>query len=173
MNGKNPSASKTILTDIVLPPDTNYHGTIFGGNVMAYIDKVASIAAMRHARTMVVTASSDSLDFISPIKTGEAICLEGYVSFTKNTSMEVYVKVEAEDLLTGEKRLTATSYLTFVALDEDGKPTPAPPVLPESEEEKWQYEGAKERHEQRKKRRQQRKERQKIEEAAAKKTTEL
>ncbi|GAE35725.1 acyl-CoA thioesterase [Halalkalibacter akibai] len=160
--GKKTSDSKTVLTDIVLPPDTNFHGTIFGGNVMAYIDKVASIAAMRHSRSMVVTASSDSLDFISPVKTGEAICLEGYVSFTRKTSMEVFVKVEAEDLLTGERRLTATSYLTFVALDDQGKPTPVPPVIPETEQEKWHYDGAEERFQQRKKRRQQRLERKNI-----------
>ncbi|WP_275980271.1 acyl-CoA thioesterase [Halalkalibacter alkaliphilus] len=147
------------MTDLVLPPDTNYHGTIFGGNVMAYVDKVASITAMRHSRAMVVTASSDSLDFISPIRTGEAICLEGFITYTRNTSMEVYVKVEAENLLTGEKRLTATSYLTFVALDNEGKPTSVPPVIPESEEERWHYEGAVERFEQRNKRRQTRKER--------------
>ncbi|MBN6186087.1 acyl-CoA thioesterase [Aneurinibacillus sp. BA2021] len=134
------------MTDIVLPPDTNYHGTIFGGNVMAYIDKVASITAMRHCRRQVVTASSDSLDFLSPIRTGEAICLEGYVSWTHNTSMEIYVKVEAENLLTGERRLTAQSYLTFVALDEHGKPATVPPVLPESEEERWNYKTAEDRY---------------------------
>ncbi|WP_227936058.1 acyl-CoA thioesterase [Alkalihalobacillus deserti] len=160
MDGKNSSESRTVLTDLVLPPDTNYHGTIFGGNVMAYIDKVASISAMRHARTMVVTASSDSLDFISPIRTGEAICVEGYVSYTRKTSMEIFVKVEAEDLLTGERRLTATSYLTFVALDSEGKPTVVPPVLPETDDEKWHYENAEERFQQRKKRRDQRLERQ-------------
>ncbi|KHF40494.1 acyl-CoA hydrolase [Halalkalibacter okhensis] len=159
MEGKRTSESKTVMTDLVLPPDTNYHGTIFGGNVMAYVDKVASIVAMRHSRAMVVTASSDSLDFISPIKTGEAICLEGFITYTRKTSMEVYVKVEAENLLTGEKRLTATSYLTFVALDSEGKPTNVPSVIPETEEEKWHYEGALERFDQRNKRRQARKER--------------
>jgi acyl-CoA hydrolase len=161
VNSKTSAQSKTVLTDIVLPPDTNYHGTIFGGNVMAYIDKVASIAAMRHARSQVVTASSDSLDFISPIRTGEAICLEGYVSYTRKTSMEVFVKVEAEDLITGERRLTATSYLTFVALDEKGKPKAVPQVIPESEEEKWHYSGAEERYEIRRKRRKQAKDREK------------
>ncbi|ARK30844.1 acyl-CoA thioesterase [Halalkalibacter krulwichiae] len=158
-DGKVASKSRTVLTDIVLPPDTNFHGTIFGGNVMAYVDKVASISAMRHARAMVVTASSDSLDFISPIKTGEAICVEGFVSSTRKTSMEVFVQVEAEDLVTGERRLTATSYLTFVALDQNGKPTPVPAVIPETEEEKWHYNTAEERFEQRRKRRQLRAER--------------
>jgi acyl-CoA hydrolase len=150
---KKTSESRTILTDLVLPPDTNYHGTIFGGNVMAYIDKVASIAAMRHSRKQVVTASSDSLDFISPIKTGEAICLEGFVTWTRKTSMEVFVKVEAEDLLTGKRRPTSSAYLTFVALDDDGHPTQIPPIIPETEEEKWHFNGAEERYEIRRKRR--------------------
>ncbi|WP_100372998.1 acyl-CoA thioesterase [Bacillus sp. FJAT-45037] len=162
MKSKKTSESKTILTDIVLPPDTNYHGTIFGGNVMAYIDKVASIASMRHARSQVVTASSDSLDFISPIRTGEAICLEGYVSYTRKTSMEVFVKVEAEDLITGERRLTATSYLTFVALDDKGKPKAVPPIEPETEEAKWHFSGAEERYETRRKRRKEAKEREQL-----------
>ncbi|MED0675683.1 acyl-CoA thioesterase [Aneurinibacillus thermoaerophilus] len=153
MQAKKTSESRTIMTDIVLPPDTNYHGTIFGGKVMAYIDKVASITAMRHCRRQVVTASSDSLDFLAPICTSEAICLEAYVSWTHNTSMEVYVKVEAENLLTGERRLTSQAYLTFVALDENGKPTPVPPVLPETEEERWNYRTAPERFEIRNRRR--------------------
>jgi acyl-CoA hydrolase len=153
MQGKKTSESRTILTDIVLPPDTNYHGTIFGGNVMAYMDKVATIAAMRHSRRVVVTASSDSLDFLSPIKTGEAICVEGYVTWTHNTSMEVYVKVTAENLLTGEKRLTSRAYLTFVALDEYNRPAIVPPVIPETDEERWNYETARERYEARKARR--------------------
>ncbi|MBP3952901.1 acyl-CoA thioesterase [Bacillus suaedae] len=165
MQGKKASESRTELTDLVLPPDTNFLGTIFGGNVMAYVDKVASICAMRHARAMVVTASSDSLDFIAPIRAGEAICLVGYVTYTRTTSMEVYVKVEAENLVTGDRRLTATSYLTFVALDDDGKPTPVPPVIPETEEEIWQHTGAEERHMQRQKRRDIRKERQKAEDS--------
>ncbi|GAF66784.1 acyl-CoA thioesterase [Alkalihalobacillus trypoxylicola] len=157
MGSKKVSESRTIFTDLVLPPDTNYHGTMFGGNVMAYADKVASISAMRHARARVVTASSDSLDFIAPIHTGEAICLEAFVSYTKTTSMEIYVKVEAENLLTGQRRLTASAYLTFVALDEKGKPTPVPKIIPETEEERWQYQGAEERFKNREKRRQERK----------------
>src|ERR1700726_4034708 len=91
MEGKPPRLSKTIMTDLVLPPDTNNHGTIFGGNVMAYIDKIASIASMRHARRPVVTASSDSLDFLEPVKAGEAIRLEASVTWTHKTSMEVFV----------------------------------------------------------------------------------
>lgn len=130
------------MTDLVLPPDTNNHGTIFGGRVMAYIDKIASIASMRHARKPVVTASSDSLDFLEPVKLGEAIRLEAFVTYTHKTSMEVYVKIESENLMTGEVKLTATSYLSFVALGPDGRPTPVPHVIPETEEEKWHFETA-------------------------------
>ncbi len=152
MEGKPARLSRTVMTDLVLPPDTNNHGTVFGGNVMAYIDKIASIASMRHARKPVVTASSDSLDFLKPVKIGEAICLEAFVTWTHNTSMEVYVKVESENLLTGEVNVTATSYLTFVALGSDGRPTQVPPVIPESEEEKWHYETAPARYQMRKQR---------------------
>lgn len=153
MEKKKASESRTFMTDLILPPDTNNHGTIFGGNVMAYVDKIASIAAMRHCRKPVVTASSDSVDFLAPIKKGEAICLESFVTWTHQTSMEVYVKVEAEDLLTGERRLTSTAYLTFVALDETGRPTEVPEVVPESEEEWYHYKHAAKRYEHRKKRR--------------------
>lgn len=154
MEAKKTGDSRTILTDIVLPPDTNYHGTIFGGNVMAYMDKVATIAAMRHCRKAVVTASSDSLDFLAPIRTGEAVCVEAYVSWTHHTSMEVYVNVQAENLLTGERRLTSRAYLTFVALDENDRPVEVPAIIPESEEEKWNYNTATTRYENRKRRRQ-------------------
>ncbi|MCY0887181.1 MAG: acyl-CoA thioesterase [Alicyclobacillaceae bacterium] len=156
MNGKPTSASRTVMTDLVLPPDTNNYGTIFGGKVMEYVDKIASIATMRHSRMPVVTASSDSLDFLQPIKVGEAIRLEAFVTYTHRTSMEVFVKIESENLLTGEVKLTGTSYLTFVALGTDGKPTIVPPVIPETEEERWHYQTAPERFEYRKQRKQER-----------------
>lgn len=152
MEGKPASASRTIMTDLVLPSDANNHGTIFGGRVMAYVDKIASIATMRHARKPVVTASSDSLDFLEPVKVGEAIRLEAFVTWTHHTSMEVYVKIESENLLTGEVKLTATSYLTFVALAADGRPTPVPPVIPGTDEETWHYETAPLRYQTRKQR---------------------
>jgi len=144
--------SRTYLTDLVFPPDTNHHNTIFGGKVMAYVDKIACIAAMRHCRKPVVTVSSDSFDFLAPIKTGEAINLEAYVTWTHRTSMEVFVRVESENLLTGEKRMTARAYLTMIALDEEGKPTPVPAVIPETEFEQLQYLKAEDRYELRKQR---------------------
>jgi acyl-CoA hydrolase len=156
MEGKPVRLSRTIMTDLVLPPDTNNHGTMFGGRVMAYVDKIASIACMRHARRPVVTVSSDSLDFLAPIKVGEAIRLEAFVTWTHRTSMEVFVKIESEDLMTGEVRLTGTSYLTFVALGPDGKPVPVPPVIPETDEEKWHYDTAPARYAMRRQRRMER-----------------
>ncbi|MCL6625828.1 acyl-CoA thioesterase [Alicyclobacillus shizuokensis] len=152
MEAKPVGASRTTLTDLILPPDTNNLGTMFGGRVMAYVDKVGSVAAMRHSRRPVVTASSDSLDFLEPIRVGQAILIEAFVTWTHRTSMEVHVKVESENLVTGEIKLTATSFLTFVALGPDGRPTPVPPVIPETEEEKWLYETAPERYEARKRR---------------------
>ncbi|ASS76448.1 acyl-CoA thioesterase [Tumebacillus algifaecis] len=140
------SESRTSMTDLVFPPDTNHHKTIFGGKVMAYVDKIACIAAMRHSRKPVVTVGSDNFDFLAPIKTGEAINLEAYVTWVHKTSMEVYVKVESENLLTGERQLTARAYLTFIALDEEGKPTAVPQVVPQSAEERRQYELAEGRY---------------------------
>lgn len=146
--------SFVVKTSIVLPPDTNSYGTLFGGKLMAYIDDVAAISAMRHARHNVVTASTDSVDFLHPIHQGNAVCLEAFVTYTGRSSMEIFVKVIAEDLISGEKNICAMSFLTMVAIDENGKPTPIPAVIPETEEEKSLYNTAKDRAEIRKKRRQ-------------------
>ncbi|USG63789.1 acyl-CoA thioesterase [Brevibacillus ruminantium] len=152
MKAKTTTESRTIQASLVQPSDTNYHGTMFGGKMMAYIDEVAAIAAMRHARRPVVTASMDSIDFLSPVKMGHSVCLEAIVSYAGRSSMEVFVKIISEDLRTGERTLTATSFLTFVALGDDGKPTPVPPVLPETEEERYLFETAEERKNMRKER---------------------
>jgi acyl-CoA hydrolase len=146
-------ASLSVKTANILPPDTNFHGTLFGGKLMAYMDDIASIAAARHSRCKVVTASTDSVDFINPVYVGDTICLEAFVTYTHRTSMEVFVKAVTENLLTGERKICATAFLTFVALDENKKPTPVPRVYPETEEEKWLHEGGKERAEHRRKRR--------------------
>ncbi|PWK11214.1 acyl-CoA thioesterase [Tumebacillus permanentifrigoris] len=137
--------SRAIKASIVLPPDTNNHNTMFGGKVMSYIDDIAAISAMRHCRQRVVTASTDSVDFMHPIRLGDSICLESFVTWTHKTSMEVFVKVTAEDLMTGNRAICATSFLTFVALDPDNRPILVPPVYPESEEEKFLHETASER----------------------------
>jgi acyl-CoA hydrolase len=147
--------SRAVKASIVLPPDTNNHRTMFGGKVMAYIDDIAAISAMRHCRQRVVTASTDSVDFLHPIREGDSICLESFVTWTHKTSMEVFVKVVAEDLLTGKRSVCATSFLTFVALDPDNKPILVPGVIPETPEEKRLYETAPARAEARRLRRQQ------------------
>lgn len=133
------------MTDLVLPQDTNHYGTIFGGRVMAYVDKIAAITAMRHARKPVVTVSSDSFDFLAPVKLGEAISLEAFVTYTHNTSIEVFVKIQSENLMTGEVTTTGSSYLTFVAVDENGEKNPVPPVIPETDEERMHFDTAPER----------------------------
>jgi len=138
--------SRTVLTDLVFPNDTNHHHTIIGGKVMAYVDKIACISAMRHCQKPVVTASSDSFDFLAPIKSGEAINLEAYVVCTHRTSMDVFVKVERENLLTGDRQLTAKAMLTMLAIGDDGKPTRVPEVIPRTEEEKQQYREANKRY---------------------------
>ncbi|WP_243290880.1 acyl-CoA thioesterase [Bacillus sp. FJAT-47783] len=142
--------SLVVKTSIVLPPDTNSHGTMFGGKLMAYIDDVAAISAMRHARSPVVTASTDSVDFLHPIFEGDAVCLESFVTYTGRTSMEVFVKVVAEKLLTGERNVCAISFLTMVAVNKNGQPIPVPKVLPETDLEKELHETAKKRSEIRK-----------------------
>lgn len=144
--------SFVVKTSLVFPPDTNSHGTLFGGKLMAYIDDVAAISAMRHARKHIVTASSDSVDFLHPIHEGNSVCLESFVTFTGTSSMEVFVRVIAEDLLTGERNICALSFLTMVAVDENGKPVEVPKVIPQTEEEKELYQSAKDRAEFRKKR---------------------
>lgn len=145
--------SLVVKTSIVLPPDTNNIGTMFGGKLMAQIDDIAAISAMRHARSHVVTASTDSVDFLHPISEGNAVCLESFVTYTGRTSMEVVVKVVAEDLQSGVQNLCALSFLTFVAIDEKGNPIPVPRLISETETEKALYESAKERAQARKKRR--------------------
>ncbi len=145
--------SLVVKTSIVFPPDTNHFGTMFGGKLMAYIDDVAAISAMRHSRSYVVTASTDSVDFLNPIHEGNAVCLESFVTYTGRTSMEVIVKVVEEDLLTNVRKLCAISFLTFVALDKNGKPVSVPRIVPQTDMEKTLHESAIERAEARKKRR--------------------
>ncbi|MCG7407573.1 acyl-CoA thioesterase [Paenibacillus sp. ACRRX] len=146
--------SRVFRTGRVFPNDVNNHKTLFGGKLMSLIDEVASISAMRHSRCNVVTASTDSVDFLRPIHQTDSVCLESFVTHTGRTSIEVFVKIVAENLYTGERVIAATSFLTFVSRDEDGKPCPVAPVVPETEEECLLHESAAERSELRKIRRQ-------------------
>ena len=153
MEAKKASESFVTKTSIILPPDTNNHGTIFGGKTMSHIDEVAALAAMRHARMSVVTASTDSVDFLHPIKSGQAICVEAFVTWARHTSMEVFVKVIGENLFTGERITCTTAFLTFVAIGSDGTPHTVPSVIPESDVEKNLYDSAPERARHRRERR--------------------
>lgn len=132
-------SSRTIQTHLVLPPDTNQMDTIFGGKVLAYIDEIAALTAMKHAKSEVVTASIDSVDFLSSAKAGDSLMLESFVTYTGTSSMEVYVKVTAYDLIRNEERLTTESFLTMVAVNREGRPVPVPKVYPETEEERRLY----------------------------------
>jgi len=145
---KAPRESYTYKTELVQPGDTNAHGTIFGGKVVSLMDVAAATAAMRHCRKPVVTASIDRLDFISPIRQGMIVCLSAAVNYTAHTSLEIGVRVESEDPMTGERRHTASAYLTFVALDSDNRPAAVPSLLPETDAERRRYaEGGRRRKE--------------------------
>jgi acyl-CoA hydrolase len=130
---------------LVRPQHTNAHGTLFGGELMGWVDIAAAAAAMRHAKKAVVTASIDALHFLAPISTGWLVSLDASVNFASRTSCEVGVKVIAFDPVTGETNHTASAYLTFVSLDSNGRPSPMPPVIPETEAQKARYEAAQER----------------------------
>jgi acyl-CoA hydrolase len=136
---KTVSASRSELIEAVLPNDANALGTMLGGRVMHLIDIAGALAATRHSNSYVVTASVDYLDFRFPIQVGEFIILRASVNRVFHTSMEVGVKVFAENVLTGEQRHTSTAYLTFVALDMERKPHSAPELILETKEEKRRY----------------------------------
>jgi acyl-CoA hydrolase len=148
-SGKSPRDSTVTMTEIVLPSHANALGTIFGGKIMEWIDIAGAIAAGRHARRIVVTASIDALHFVAPVKVGHIVHIRASVNWAGRTSMEVGVRVDSENQVTGESHHTATAYLTFVALDEHGRPTQVQPVLVGTPEEKRRFEAAQKRRESR------------------------
>lgn len=142
MEPKRVRESVVETTELVLPGHTNPLGNVFGGRVMELVDVTAGVAASRHARSAVVTASMDELHFREPVKLGHVMILRASVNYAGKTSMEVGVRVEREDPLTGERVHTATAYLTFVALAPDGKPRTVPPLIAETDEEHRRMENA-------------------------------
>jgi acyl-CoA hydrolase len=138
------------MAQVMLPPDANPSGNVHGGTIMKLIDTAAGIVATRHCRTNVVTASMDRLDFHEPVFIGELVILRASVNYAGNTSLEVGVRVEAEDLLTGNIRHTNSAYLTMVALDENRKPTRVPEVFPGTEQQERRFQEGKERARRRK-----------------------
>jgi acyl-CoA hydrolase len=142
---RTPKNSAVSMTEIVLPSDANALGTIFGGKIMSWIDIAGAIAAGKHARRVVVTASIDALAFLAPVKVGHFVHIRAMVNYASRTSMEVGIRVESENPLTGETTHTSTAYATFVALDDHGRPTPVPPITAETPDEKRRFEAAKKR----------------------------
>jgi acyl-CoA hydrolase len=130
------------MSEIVLPEDTNAKGTAFGGRVLSLIDKCAAIAAMRHARSGVVTVSMDSVVFLNPVRLGNVLSLSGRLNAVFGSSMEAEVEVHTEDPLTGDETLTTTALVTLVAVDENGRPRRVPPLEPETQTERRRAERA-------------------------------
>ncbi len=143
--GRRVSESRTILSHFMMPGDANPLGNVHGGIIMKLVDEAGGIAASRHSRRNTVTVAVDSMSFLKPIYVGTLVTFEARLTYVGRTSMEVEVRVEAENLLTGERTHTNTAYLVYVALDEHGKPTPVPPLILETNEEKQLAEEAKER----------------------------
>jgi acyl-CoA hydrolase len=149
MTGKPVRDSASVYTELTLPNDANSLGTLFGGKLMQFVDVAAALAASRHARCPVVTASIDQMTFLQPIEIGQLVVLRSSVNRVFRTSMEVGVKVTAEDLLTGEIRHVASAYLTFVAFDRERHRVELPQVVPETEDEQRRYDSALKRREHR------------------------
>ncbi len=142
MEPKKPADSFVMMTEIVLPNDTNVFGSLMGGRLMYWMDIAAAIAAQKHCHAPVVTASVDNISFESPIKLGNTVNIEAKVSRSFNTSMEVHLSVWGEDHTQQYRYKSNEAYYTFVALDPNRKPRPVPAIVPETEEEKILFEGA-------------------------------
>lgn len=142
VKSKKVSESVITMTELVLPNHTNQLGNLLGGQLMHWIDICAALSGVKHTQRVCVTASVDRIDFHHPIKLGNAVSLVASVNRVFRTSMEIGVKVFAESFKEGKRIHSNTAYLTFVAVDDDGKPTPAVQAIPESEDEKRRYEQA-------------------------------
>jgi acyl-CoA hydrolase len=142
MKLKSPRESMVEMTELVLPNDTNLLGNLLGGKLMHLVDIAGAMAAQRHSNRIVVTAAIDSVEFKHPVKAGEIVILKAKVTWVGRTSMEVAVEVFSENYLTGERKFTNKAYLTFVAVDDAGKPTEVCGLLVETDEERDEYEAA-------------------------------
>lgn len=138
------------MAQVMLPVDANLAGNVHGGSIMKLIDTAAGIAALRHCRTNVVTASMDRLDFHEPVFVGELVILRASINYAGETSMEVGVRVEAENLITGEVRHTNSAYLTMVAMGKNRRPMEVPKIMPETEDERRRFDEGKIRAQRRK-----------------------
>jgi len=145
MEARPVGASRVVMSRTMQPMDANYRGSVHGGVIMRLMDEAAGTAAARHCRRPVVTVAIDSFSFLAPVALGHLVTVKASVNDTGSTSMEVGVRVESENVLTGEVTHTASGYLVFVALDDRGRPTRVPAVLPESDDDRRRQEGARER----------------------------
>jgi acyl-CoA hydrolase len=149
MDGKPPRLSHTTIAEVMMPHMANVLGNVHGGVILGMLDRVAAVSAIRHARRTCVTVSVDRVHFREPIHLGELVTMYSSVNFVHRTSIEVGVRVEAENLVTGVVRHTNTCYFTFVAIDENGRPTQVPLLVPETPEEIVRYVGGERRRVQR------------------------
>lgn len=142
MQAKTPEQSKTILTDMVLPGETNPLNNLFGGELLARMDRAASISAQRHSNRIVVTASVNHVAFSKAVPSGSVVTVEAKVSRAFKTSMEIFIDVWIEDRISGERTKVNEGIYTFVAVDDVGKPTLVPEILPETDLEKQRFDAA-------------------------------
>ena len=142
MDGKKVIESAVLTAQLMSPQDANAAGNVHGGVIMKLIDDAAGAVAYRHARSNVVTASIDRLNFLDPIFVGDLVTFKASINMAGKTSMDIGVRVEAENLITGQVRHTASAYLTYVALDAHSKPKPVPPLIIETQEEKHRFQKA-------------------------------
>ncbi len=149
MEGRTVSQSLVVMAQQMNPQDANPAGNVHGGVIMKLIDTAAGVVAARHARANVVTASIDRLDFLHPVYVGDFVTVMASVNFVGKSSMEIGVRVESENVITGERRHTSTCYLTFVALDGNGRPMSLPPLIVETDEERQRNQAAQVRRENR------------------------
>ena len=140
--GKKPSESEMTTARLMMPTDANVMGNVFGGAIMRYMDEIAAIVAWRHAGTNVVTASIDRMNFYAPVYVGNLLVLKAAVNYVGTTSMEIGVRIEAMDPSTRKATHTGSCYLTYVALDSKGRPTPIPPLVVSTPEEKRRFKEA-------------------------------
>jgi acyl-CoA hydrolase len=145
MDARTPKSSESLVSELMMPHQVNNHGHVFGGVILSMVDRAAGMASMRHAGIPCVTVSFDKVDFKEPIFTGEVVTCKARVNFVGRTSMEIGVRVEAENLFTREARHTNSCYLTFVAIDADHRPVPVPPLRLETEEDERRFAEGKKR----------------------------
>ena len=140
---KSPSESAAKVIVRMFPSDANPAGNVFGGEILKHIDMVAGIVAQRHCQSNAVTVSMDSVNFLKPVFVGNVLSLNAQINYVHNSSMEIEVKAEAEDIVTGVRTVTGTAFVTFIALDANGKPTPAPKLSLRTDDDRVKFEQGK------------------------------